>query len=590
MLLLTALALFGGSRTVWAQGAPKVGVIVAGGSARGFAYLGSLRVLVAAGVPLDRVVGSSAGAIIGGLYGAGYSLETTGEILRAMADANLVRLNALPINSILDPTGFEIVYRVLVGQLRVEDTSPPLTVMATELKPGGLSSISSGDLAGAVRASMSLPGIFPVARFEGRDWVDGSLRDPAPTDVAARAGAEVVIAMLPQDSPQDSSSLTGVIGRTLSALIGPSGSTKPDATVLVPFQGALYLDFAHSTEFERLGEDAARRVLPDILEVLRRHGVPLTNGLDAHAHNPVNSAWRERFRSGLEIYRSRLRPLAVAPVIEFGPAAYNPRGEGGEPQPFTTLGLGLGVSGGPLGVLTASGGLVVDPFARQLSGFARLTATPDAPWAFRAEFDPARRPPGNPWRAEAAFLPGPFRAALALDARAVEFTAGVRVNNQTLASRATFTARLGNPLFGQAPAASFSGTGSLVWTITNHWQARGFGLVGLAQAGGQPFPLGAATLQRAYPDTYRWANRVAAISLEGAYRWEIRSVLGLANGVLDAHVFADGAVLPGDALLDGGLGVTFYGRWFGFAPFTIGTDLAFAPNAWRLNVFTRVPF
>jgi NTE family protein len=178
-----------------AMARPKVAILLAGGVARGFAYFGVLQELTEAGVPIDLIVGTSMGAMVSGLYTSGYSFETVNKIFAKMArnQNELVSINFPFTQSLLEIAGFERVYRSLVNDARIETASPSLAIMATELRPGTTVPILKGNLMDTIRASISLPLVFPVATLEGRNYVDGGLRNPFPVDVARSLGADFVI-------------------------------------------------------------------------------------------------------------------------------------------------------------------------------------------------------------------------------------------------------------------------------------------------------------------------------------------------------------------------------------------------------------
>jgi NTE family protein len=216
---------------LWAQpddGRIKVGLVLSGGGARGGAHVGVLKALEELGVPIDYIAGTSMGAIIGGFYAAGYS---AGEIERIMYEMDWERaLSDAPERS--DRTmrkkelegEFLIPYRLGYndGQLQAalgaiqgqhldqvfqrilhpaeqppsfDDLPIPFRAVATDLVTGEAVVLSSGSLADAVRASMSVPGVFAPVRIEDRILVDGGMSNNLPVNVVREMGADVVIAV-----------------------------------------------------------------------------------------------------------------------------------------------------------------------------------------------------------------------------------------------------------------------------------------------------------------------------------------------------------------------------------------------------------
>ncbi|MFN3266809.1 MAG: patatin-like phospholipase family protein, partial [Deinococcales bacterium] len=358
-LVLIVLAVL--SSVASAQTQPKVAVTLAGGVARGFAFLGALEVLIKEGVPVERIVGTSAGAMVGGLYASGYSFATLEQIFKALRayQGDLLRVMFPPTQGLLDPTGFEVVYRSLVEAQRIEETSPALAVMATELRPAPPKALLEGDLATAVRASISLPIVFPVAQVDGVYYADGGLREPFPVGVAKALGSDVVIGIRAQADPTASpDTLFGALGFLVGALTLPITQTQPEAWIRVKTFDTLYFDFARVEELMQRGREAARAVLPSILGMLEAKGVQLNPKGDPHQNNPINQNWQVRLERGIAAARALPRPLTIAPAVELTPSAFDWNTRPAQQGAYSSLGLGADVSGAVLGNFTLGLGYV----------------------------------------------------------------------------------------------------------------------------------------------------------------------------------------------------------------------------------------
>ncbi len=578
---------------------PKVGLIVAGGVARGFSYLGVMQELVRNGVPIDALVGTSAGALVGGLYASGYSLETTERILSEMSQhqSELIRVSFPPLKGLLDLGGFEVTYRALVGGVRLEDTSPRFAVMATRLQPGPGVALERGDLAAAVRASISLPFVFPAALFEGNYYVDGGLRNPLPVDVARKMGADVVLSVRSaSELPTQAQSLSDSLTLTLYALTARADQEKPDASVRVPLEDALFFDFGAAPRLIERGRQAARVEMPKLLEELRARGVRLTDGTDPNASNPVNAEWQSRLERGLNESRALPGPFTLAPQIEVGPSSYAFGTRPNAPDAFIGLGLGAYVGGGPLGGFSVAGGYV--ELFDQPGGSGYLSADYDFRGGWRAygTFDPSRRPSGASWALGVAQQGLGYGAHLEADALALGLGGNLRLNGDGTRTTLNLEAR-----FGYAPSLRLEGSAALEWSLpmdgqTGSWVLRARALGGLTTGGAQGFSLGASSLLRAYPNGFAVAPQVAIGNLEFAYRFDVPNLVGLASATPEFRAFLDaGLGLDINAgrsslLWDVGLGVSLPGRWFGFVPFAFGLDVAVGGAGWRINLFTGVPF
>lgn len=234
ILSVVLAVLIVGSARAFAQAAPsaqpdrlRIGLVLSGGGARGAAHVGVLKVLEELRVPIDAIAGTSMGAIIGGAYASGMSVEEmqsrivsirTAEILRddPPRSEQSVRRKRDEQTNFLGPelgvrdgqlhfpkgavsgVGLEAILRGLVrrGADPAFDALPiPFRAIATDIESGQMHVLASGSLASALRASMSIPGLFAPAELEGRLLVDGGLTRNLPVDVARRMGVDIVIAV-----------------------------------------------------------------------------------------------------------------------------------------------------------------------------------------------------------------------------------------------------------------------------------------------------------------------------------------------------------------------------------------------------------
>ncbi len=181
--------------------APRgLALVLSGGSARGFAHIGVIKVLEEAGIRPDLVVGASAGAIIATLYASGKSAAEMEAISRqaegAMAGETdwlrLIRARSLGIRA---GNGLHAFIAQQIGNRMIENMPIPLAVVATDLSTGAASAFTRGDAGHAVHASCAIPGAFEPVRVAGRLHADGGLASPLPVSIARTLGARKVIAI-----------------------------------------------------------------------------------------------------------------------------------------------------------------------------------------------------------------------------------------------------------------------------------------------------------------------------------------------------------------------------------------------------------
>ncbi len=174
----------------------KIGLALGGGAARGWAHIGVLRALLAAGIKPDIIVGTSIGAVVGGCYAAG-ELDALEEFARSLTRRRV--FGYLDFN--LTGTGLISGHRLgdrlehSIGPRLIEELDCGFTAVATEIGSGHEVWLSRGRLIDAMRASYALPGVFRPVKIDGRWLFDGALVNPIPVSVCRALGARYVIAV-----------------------------------------------------------------------------------------------------------------------------------------------------------------------------------------------------------------------------------------------------------------------------------------------------------------------------------------------------------------------------------------------------------
>jgi NTE family protein len=174
----------------------KIGLALGGGAARGWAHIGVLRALLAAGIKPDIIVGTSMGAVVGGCHLAG-QLDDLEDFARSLTkrrvfgylDFNLAGTGLISGQKLCDRLERHLSDR------RIEDLDRRFTAVATEIGSGHEVWLSRGRLVDAIRASYALPGIFKPVKIDGRWLFDGALVNPIPVLVCRALGARYVIAV-----------------------------------------------------------------------------------------------------------------------------------------------------------------------------------------------------------------------------------------------------------------------------------------------------------------------------------------------------------------------------------------------------------
>ena len=184
---------------------PKIGLVLGGGGSRGIAHIGVLHVLVREGIPVDLIVGTSMGAIVGTSFAMGHSPDRIAEnIVKNMGGSNLLNFNLFSARA--RQRSIEKQLTPAFSDRHFEDLRIPVTVMATDMLHGREIAISSGPILPALLASSAVPGVFPPVRIGDMELMDGGVIDSLAPHMAFENGAQKVIAVdvdpgLDRDNP-----------------------------------------------------------------------------------------------------------------------------------------------------------------------------------------------------------------------------------------------------------------------------------------------------------------------------------------------------------------------------------------------------
>jgi len=183
----------------------KIGLALASGGARGSAHVGVLKVLEREGIRISAVAGTSIGAVVGGAYAAGLSVERLEQEWLKTDLPRVIKsfLPTFPRAGLSSGGEFRKELYHLLGDIRIEELEMPFAAMATDIDTGEAVVIREGPLYEAIRASASIPGIFHPVRWHGRLLVDGGLVEPLPVRICRELGADLVIGVdiVPAPSP-----------------------------------------------------------------------------------------------------------------------------------------------------------------------------------------------------------------------------------------------------------------------------------------------------------------------------------------------------------------------------------------------------
>jgi NTE family protein len=173
----------------------KIGLALASGGARGSAHAGVLKVLEEEGITISAIAGSSIGAMVGGVYAAGIPIRKIEQEWLSTSLPKVARsfLPTFPRAGLSSGGELRKYLKDLLGDVRIEDLTIPFAATGCDIDTGKAVILDRGPLVDAIRASVSIPGLFQPVRWENHLLVDGGLVEPLPVRLCRDLGADIVI-------------------------------------------------------------------------------------------------------------------------------------------------------------------------------------------------------------------------------------------------------------------------------------------------------------------------------------------------------------------------------------------------------------
>lgn len=251
---------------------PKIALVLGGGAARGFAHVGVIRALEQERVPIDLVVGTSVGSLIGAIYAYdlnSFELEWTAFTLEKEHLFDYALMSALTGMGAVKGDKLENFIKTKIPVENIENLKLPYAAVATDLNRGTRVVLDSGSIAKAVRASSAIPGVFQPLQYQGKLLVDGGVVDNIPISVARDKGADIVIAVDIGENVTNFnlSNLFDVILQSVNIMFNDNVAfRKKDADVLItPAVGNVgMLDFTQKKRLMQAGMEATQKAMPEI--------------------------------------------------------------------------------------------------------------------------------------------------------------------------------------------------------------------------------------------------------------------------------------------------------------------------------------
>lgn len=252
---------------------PKIGLALGSGGARGFAHLGVIKALREEDIPIHMIAGSSMGALIGTFYGANDDISklykiATGFRRKYYLDFTVPKMGFISGNRVKE------LIRIFTKGKKLEELRLPVHVVATDLLTGEKVVFKDGPIHDAVRASISIPGIFVPERVGGRLLIDGGVVDRVPVSVSREMGADIVIAVDVAHfrANPDITSIFDVIIQSIDIMQDELVRTREietDIMIRPKVEKYSAQAFTNTEEIIRIGENEARNHIEKIKNVIK---------------------------------------------------------------------------------------------------------------------------------------------------------------------------------------------------------------------------------------------------------------------------------------------------------------------------------
>lgn len=249
---------------------PSVGLALGSGGSRGFAHIGVLEVLEEEGIPIDFIAGSSVGAVIGTLAALGRTADDLKQLASLFRRKYYIDFTVPKMGLVSGKRMEELFYMLTKGEM-LENLDTPVTVVTTDLNSGERVLFTEGPIAKALRASISIPGIFVPVRSDDYLLVDGGVIDRVPAKITTDMGADLVIAVDVSYFPESpsTSSIYDVIMQSMEIMARELVKAKKiNADILMKpiIQGNNAIVFDDTESLIQQGREEALRQLPQIRE------------------------------------------------------------------------------------------------------------------------------------------------------------------------------------------------------------------------------------------------------------------------------------------------------------------------------------
>lgn len=254
---------------------PRIILALGGGGARGFAHIGLLQVFQENGIILDGIVGTSMGALVGSTYAVRTDIYYLGRLVEYLGWEDLIDIK-FPRLGLVNGAKVQALIDLLTKGKNFKDTFLRFWAVATDLHSGEAVVFKEGPLAPAIRASISIPGVFTPVELNGKTLVDGAIVAGVPVNIAKMMGGDLTIGVnVGFDHTQHSvNNLFDVMSKVMDIMGNRLDSAQLPAAdlVVIPKLGNIgTMDFGRANECIEIGRKAAEEAISQIQDLIDKY-------------------------------------------------------------------------------------------------------------------------------------------------------------------------------------------------------------------------------------------------------------------------------------------------------------------------------
>jgi len=263
--------------------APSVALVLGGGAFHGLAHVGVIKVLENAGIPIDIIIGTSAGSLIGALYADKISVDSILPLMKTTKSKDIFDFSLFRSR-----TGFvsgKRLQKFLCKHLSVseiEQTKIPFIAVVTDIEQGKSVALDAGPIAPSVNASCAIPGVFDPVKMYGSTFVDGGILNNIPVDVAIQLKSQYIIAVNIMEL-KDTANLNNykdILMRSFMVSLNQHSENNlklADMVITPNLKGIPYMSSKDNDKIFQLGVQAANDVIEQIKKDLKAKKILISN-------------------------------------------------------------------------------------------------------------------------------------------------------------------------------------------------------------------------------------------------------------------------------------------------------------------------